>query len=91
MSDYWLATQFPSVKLPAGLKEGLDAAAFTKEPDPQLIQAAIRLMYNDVMVIPYIEESRITFLQKGIHDPCTKTFSLNDYIDKEVWLEPSAR
>lgn len=91
MSDYWLGLQFPSVKLSAGLKEGLDAAALTKEPDPQLIQAVVRVMYDDVMVIPYIEESRITFLQKGVHDPCTKTFSLNDYIDKEVWLEPSAR
>ncbi len=91
MSDYWLGLQFLSVKLPTGFKEGLEAAQFSKVPDPKLIQAAIRVMYDDVMVIPYVEESRIVFLQKGVHDPGTLTFSLMQYIDKEVWLEPSAR
>jgi hypothetical protein len=90
-SDYFLALQFPSLKLPAGLKEGYDAAAITKEPNPKLLQAIMQILYDDVTVIPYVEESRITFLQKGVHDPCTQTYSLNDYIDKEVWLEASAR
>jgi ABC-type transport system substrate-binding protein len=91
MSDYFLQTQFPSVKLSPGFKEGLTAAALTPKIDPTLIQAVVKIMYDDVMVIPYIEENRMVFLQKGVHDPCTLTYSTNDYIDKEVWLDPSAR
>jgi peptide/nickel transport system substrate-binding protein len=91
ISDYWLGLQFPSVKLPNGFKEGMDAAQFSKEPDPKLIQAVIRLMYDDVMVVPYVEEQRIVFLQKGVHDEGTKMYTLNDYFDKYTWLEPSAR
>jgi|WetSurMetagenome_2_1015567.scaffolds.fasta_scaffold27682_2 peptide/nickel transport system substrate-binding protein len=90
-SDYFLLLQFPSVKLPAGLKEGYEAAAFTKEIDPKLLQAIMQIIYDDVTVIPYVEESRIVFLRKGVHDPCTQTFPLMQYIDKEVWLEQSAR
>lgn len=91
MSDYFLGLQFPDVKIPAGFEQGMTAAALTKEVDPKLIQAVVRVMYDDVMVIPYIEESRIVFLQKGVHDPGTEVYTLNDYIDKDVWLEPSAR
>jgi peptide/nickel transport system substrate-binding protein len=91
MSNYWLGLEFPSVKLPNGFKEGMDAAQSSKEPDPKLIQVCIRLMYDDVMVIPYVEEQRIVFLQKGVHDEGTKMFTLNDYFDKYTWLEPSAR
>ncbi len=90
-SAYWLGLEFPSVKLPAGLQVGFDIAAATKEPEPQLIQNVMRVIHDDAMVIPYIEEKRIVFLQKGVHDPGTETFTLNDYFDKWVWLEPSAR
>jgi peptide/nickel transport system substrate-binding protein len=90
-NDYFLGTQFPSFKRPAGLKEGYDAAASTKEVDPKLVQAIMQIIYDNVMVIPYIEEQRITFLQKGVHDPFTKTFTLMDNWVQEVWLDPSAR
>jgi ABC-type transport system substrate-binding protein len=91
MRDYFDGITFPTLKLSTGFNEGLDAAAFAKDIDPKLIQATIQIMCDDVMVIPYVEESRIVFLQKGVHDPCTQTFPLMQYIDKEVWLEPSAR
>jgi hypothetical protein len=65
--------------------------AATKEPDPKLIQATIRIMHDNVMVIPYMEESRVTFLGKGVHDPGVYTHSLMAFVDTEAWLEPSAR
>ena len=91
MSDYFLYTQFPNLQLPAGFKEALEAAALTKEPDPKLIQKAVRILYDDTTVIPYMEETRVTFLQKGVHDPATSYFPLSEYLDKEVWLDASAR
>jgi peptide/nickel transport system substrate-binding protein len=90
-NPYWNGTQFPSTKFPTGFREGLDAAQATKEPDPQLIQAVIRIMHDDVMVIPYLEESRVTFLNKGVHDPGVISHSLMVFICEEAWLEPSAR
>jgi hypothetical protein len=63
----------------------------TKEPQKELIQNVIRIMYDDVMVIPYIEENRVTFLNKGVHDPGCVTHSLMAFVDYEAWLEPSAR
>ena len=91
MSTYWTGIQFPTVKLPAGFVEGCDAMAATKEPDPKLIQDVIRIMHDDVTIIPYLEESRITFLGKGVHDPGVYTHSLMAFIEKEAWLDASIR
>jgi len=91
MSTYWIGLQFPTVKLPPGFVEGCDAMATTKEPQKDLIQAVVRIMQDNMMVIPYMEESRVTFLGKGVHDPGVYTHSLMSFIDTEAWLEPSAR
>ncbi len=91
MEDYWLGLQFPSVQLPPGFREGLEAAGYTLEPDPELIQAVIRVMHDNVMVIPVAEEVRVNFLGKGVHDPGTDDYSLMSWIWDEIWLEPSAR
>jgi ABC-type transport system substrate-binding protein len=91
LSTYWIGIQFPTVKFPAGFVEGCDAMAATLVPDPKLIQATVGIMQDNVMVIPYMEESRVTFIGKGVHDPGIYTHSLMSFIDTEAWLEPSAR
>jgi peptide/nickel transport system substrate-binding protein len=91
IEDYFLGIQLPSLKLSTGFKEGLTTAAYTKEPQKELIQNVMRVMYDDVMVIPTIEEVKVTFLGKGVHDPGADTYSLTSWIWKDIWLEPSAR
>jgi hypothetical protein len=59
--------------------------------DTKMIQAVMQIIYDDVIPIPYIEESRFTFFQKGVHDPSAYTYTLNDNFNKEVWMDPSAR
>ena len=91
MGQYWTGLQFPSVKLPAGFTEGDRAAATSKEPQKELIQALVRIMYDDVMVIPYIEETKISFLGKGVHNDDKALFDLTYMLVTNAWLEPSAR
>ena len=91
MEDYFMGLQFPSLAIPAGFHEGLTAAASTVTPQDALIQACMRVMYDDVTVIPIIVQDRVTFLQKGVHDPGADKYSLNDWIYSEMWLEKSAR
>ena len=91
MGQYFTGLQFPSVKLPAGYVEGDDAAATSKEPQKELIQALVRIMYDDVMVIPYMEETKISFLGKGVHNDDKALFDLTNMLVSNAWLEPSAR
>jgi peptide/nickel transport system substrate-binding protein len=91
MGVFFTGLQFPSVKLPAGYVEGSDAAATSKEPQNELIQALMRIIYDDVMVVPYMEETKICFLGKGVHNDDKQTFNLTNMTVVNAWLEPSAR
>jgi len=83
--------QFPSVKLPNGYTEGANAMVITKEPQKELIQALMRLIYDDVMVIPYMEQTKVAFLNKGVHNPGKITYSLTNMDVNDAWLDPVAR
>ncbi len=89
MELYWTGLQFPSVKLPAGFLEGSKTMSATPEPDPKLIQAVVRLIHDDVMVVPYLEQGSIMFLGKGVHDPALLTHPAISL--QSAWLDPSAR
>jgi peptide/nickel transport system substrate-binding protein len=92
IASYWLSgTMFPSVKKPAGFVEGCATMTASKEPDKNLIQAVVRLMHDDEMVIPYMEESRVTFFQKGVHNEGVTEYSMMSFISQTAWLEKSAR
>ena len=72
MGTFWGQLQFPSVKLPTGYTEGADAMVRSKEPQNDLIQAVVQLMYDDVMVIPYMEQTKIAFLKKAYTIPAKR-------------------
>jgi ABC-type transport system substrate-binding protein len=92
MTDlYWAGLQFKDVKLPTGFAQGVTAMKSTKEPQKELIQNVIRLMHDDVMVIPYIEESRMVALGKGVHDPDLSEFGIVGWRPQNAWIEASAR
>jgi peptide/nickel transport system substrate-binding protein len=91
MGAFFTGLQFPSVKLPAGYVEGSDAAATSKEPENAKIQALVRLIHDNAMVIPYMEETKICFLGKGVHNDDKKTMNLTGMPVINAWLEPSAR
>jgi peptide/nickel transport system substrate-binding protein len=88
---YFQSLMFPSVAKPAGWQAGMDAALGSKEYDPKLVQAVIQIMYDNMMLIPYLEETKAAFYQKGVHDDGADSYSLINFVSQYAWLEKSAR
>ncbi|HSW57483.1 MAG TPA: ABC transporter substrate-binding protein, partial [Dehalococcoidales bacterium] len=88
---YFGAMSFPSVKTPAGFTEAVNATLNSKEFDPQLFRAVLKLMEDDLMYIPYVEEIVTSFYQKGVHDPGGEIIGRLAFISDLAWMEPSAR
>jgi len=86
---YFGGVQFPSVKFPEGWDEAHDKALSSTYVDPVKTQALVRLMHEDVMVIPYLEEVAVEFFQKGIHDHGILTSGgLFNWYPENTWLDP---
>jgi hypothetical protein len=88
---YFVSTVSPTMKRPAGWQQGVDASLASKEVDPKLEQAIIQIMYDDMTVIPYLEQVQAAFYQKGVHDPDADAYGLMWPLFKDVWLEKGAR
>jgi len=91
-SFYFGGVQFPSVQKPDGWQEVFDAALSSANVDPVKTQALVKLMHDEVMVIPYLEETAVAFLQKGVHDTGHLIDSLTTLTELEIaWLDPELR
>jgi len=91
-SFYFGGIQFPSVQKPEGWQETFDAALSSETVDPVKTRALAKLMHDDVMVIPYMEETAVAFIQKGVHDSGQLKDSLTTVTEFEVtWLDPELR
>jgi peptide/nickel transport system substrate-binding protein len=94
-SFYFTGLQFQYCKKPAGWQEGLDASLTSLEPDPKLIQNVIEIMYNDMMVISYLEQKAFAFTQKGVHDDTNGSYNTGAGVSiapwQYLWLDESAR
>jgi ABC-type transport system substrate-binding protein len=91
-SFYFGGIQFPSVQKSEGWQETFDAALSSETVDPVKTQALAKLMHDDVMVIPYMEETAVAFIQKGVHDSGQLKDSLTTVTEFEVtWLDPDLR
>jgi peptide/nickel transport system substrate-binding protein len=90
-TSYLGSTQFVSLKRPNGFQQGVDVSLAAKVYDPKLVQAVIQLLYDDMTVIPYLEQTQISFYQKGANDADADTYGLMWPIFKDCWLDKSAR
>jgi peptide/nickel transport system substrate-binding protein len=89
---YFAGVQFPSVQKPDGWQEAFDAALSSETIDPVKTQALVKIMHDDVMVIPYLEETAVAFIQEGVHDSGQLKDSLTTVTEFEVtWLDPELR
>lgn len=82
---------FPSMYLPQVLKDAINASLTSIEPDPALVQAALRIIAEQMIVIPYIEEVQTLFLRDGVHDPGSELFSPVIFQGDIAWLDPELR
>ncbi len=92
---YFTGLPFRHAKRPAGWQEGLDASLASLEPDPKLIQNVLEIMYNDMMVISYLEQQAFTFTQKGVRDDTNGRFRAGPGVSvapwEYLWLDKSSR
>jgi ABC-type transport system substrate-binding protein len=89
--SYFMSTQFPSMKKPNGFTEGVNASLATPQVDPAKIQAVIQLLYDNMTVIPYLEQTQIAFYKKGSNDPDVDTFWVMWPVWQDCSIDKSAR
>lgn len=91
-SFYFGGTQFPSVKKPQGWQEAYDAAISSLQVDPEKTRALVKIMHDNVMVIPYLEETAVAFIHEGVYDHCHLKDNLTTLTELEIcWLDPDLR
>lgn len=88
---YFTGLQFGYCKKPAGWQEGVDASLATPEPQPEMIQKIIQIMYDDMMVIPYMEQKAFLFRLPGNNNPRATEFPVLTTLYSEIWLDKSLR
>jgi ABC-type transport system substrate-binding protein len=90
-SFYFGGIQFPSVKKPDEWQKVYGAALGSEYVDPVKTQALVKLIHDDVMVIPYYEETVISFHQEGAHHFDYEKYRVINPVYEDVWLEPNLR
>jgi peptide/nickel transport system substrate-binding protein len=89
---YFGGVQFPSVQRTEAWQQAYDAALLSETVDPLKTQALVKVMHDEVMIIPYLEETAVAFIQEGVHDSGQLKDSLATVTEFEVtWLEPELR
>jgi peptide/nickel transport system substrate-binding protein len=88
---YLMGTMFPSLKRPNGFTEGANASLATPQVDPQKIQAVLQLLYDNMTVIPYVQQNQTAFYKKGSNDTDADNFGLTWPLFVDCWIDKSAR
>ncbi|MFC1534806.1 ABC transporter substrate-binding protein [Thermodesulfobacteriota bacterium] len=90
-SMYFGGIQFPSLQKSAAWKKAYDTALTSIDFDSAKTKAMIKLMHDEVMVIPYMEETAVTFFQKGVHDTGELKDGLTTWEPEVAWFGPEYR
>ena len=88
---YFIGTMFPSMKLPNGAIDGINASLFSPQVDPKKLQAVLQLLYDDMTVVPYLQQTQIKFYKKGSNDPLADQYGLVWPVFSDCWIDKSAR
>jgi peptide/nickel transport system substrate-binding protein len=88
---YFTGLQFGHCKKPAGWWEGVNASLASIEPDPKLIKAVLQIMYDDMMVISYMEPAIVDLTLQGVNDPKAVEYPPQYSPPEEIWLDKSLR
>jgi peptide/nickel transport system substrate-binding protein len=88
---YFTGLQFGYCQKPTGWQEGVNASLASPEPDNKLIQNVLEIMYDNMMVIPYMEQKAFLFRLKGVHDETEGQYNVLTARYKDYWLDKSLR
>ncbi len=90
ISAYFAGVWFNHCKKPAGWWEGFNASMTSKEPDNQLLMNLLEIMYNDMMVIPYLEKKGHAFRLMGVSADDEELYRPPPPL-KYTWLDESLK
>ncbi len=62
-----------------------------RQVDPAETPGGVQLFYDNMTLIPYLEQTQIAFYKKGFNDPDADTFGLVWPNFTDVWIDKSAR
>jgi hypothetical protein len=91
MQFYFGGVGLPTLKIPDGFKEAMDASFYSEEYDPSKMRALLQIVYDDVMIIPYMEETAVEFIADGVHDTGLLEVEIDGFNPDETWLDPDLR
>lgn len=90
-SFYFSETAFKSRYNPPEFIAARDASLASPEIDPLLLQECFRIIAEEVMAIPYLEETVMIFQAPGAHNAGLEIASQTQFWAHLTWLEPEAR
>jgi len=88
---YFGTTSFKSLEKSERFVAAYEASLASPEVDPKLIQECIRIIAEDLMAIPYIEETVMIFQVPGAHNAGLDVATQVQFWAHICWLEPEAR
>ena len=90
-SFYFGETAFKSRYNPPEFIAARDASLASPEIDPLLLQKCFKIIAEQLMAIPYLEETVMIFQVKGAHNAGLDIASQTQFWAHLAWLEPEAR
>jgi peptide/nickel transport system substrate-binding protein len=88
---YFGTTAFKSRYNPPNFVAASDAALAAPELDPKLVQACVKIIADELMVIPYLEETVMIFQVKGAHNDGLDVATQTQFWAHVAWVEASLR
>ena len=88
---YFGTTAFKSRLNPPNFIAASDAALAAPELDPKLVQACIKIISDELMVIPYLEETVMIFQVKGAHNDGLDVATQTQFWAHVAWIEANLR
>jgi peptide/nickel transport system substrate-binding protein len=88
---YFGTTAFKSRENPANFKAAAEASLASPEVDPALVQACVKIIAEELMVIPYLEETVMIFQVTGAHNAGLDIATQTQFWAHVCWLEAKAR
>jgi peptide/nickel transport system substrate-binding protein len=88
---YFGTTAFKSRTNPPSFVAASEASLAAPEVDPALVKECIRIIAEELMVIPYLEETVMIFQAPGAHNAGLDVATQVQFWAHLAWLEPEAR
>jgi peptide/nickel transport system substrate-binding protein len=88
---YFGTTAFKSRYNPQEFLVSANASLASPESDPKLVRACIKIIADELMVIPYLEETVMIFQVKGAHNDGLDLATQTQFWAHVAWIEPELR